>query len=184
MATSLAMNLSTILSTGTAIVGISCALSVTPAEKGDDANWPPASAHVARISSQPPSRGKEAVTSAKGRALYRSEDGLFYVTARVNGVPVKFLIDTGATMVVLTPADAERIGIVPEAAAVTREMETAAGSSVVRALTLGEIDVAGRNVADVQAAIMQRGLSVSLLGQNLLSRLGTITLSGDEMHIS
>ena len=121
--------------------------------------------------------------SANGRALYRAEDGLFYVTARVNGVPVKFLIDTGATMVVLTPADAKRIGIAPDAAAVTQEMETAAGSSAVRSLTLGEVEVAGRNVADVQAAILQRGLGVSLLGQNLLSRLGAITLSGDEMHI-
>jgi aspartyl protease family protein len=100
----------------------------------------------------------------------------------VNGVPVRFLVDTGATMVVLTPADARRIGIAANAASVTQHMETAAGSSEVRSLVLGSVEVAGRDVDHVDAAIIERGLGVSLLGQNLLSRLGPITLSGDELH--
>lgn len=177
------MNISTILSMGTAIACFSCAIGMVPAEKEDGASWPPASAHVARMSSLPSKSGRDDASSTNGQRLYRAEDGLFYVTARVNGVPVKFLVDTGATMVVLTPADARRIGIDPNIAAAPQEMETAAGVSKVRSLTLGRVRVAGRDVDDVEAAVMERGLSVSLLGQNLLSRLGAITLSGDELHM-
>lgn len=175
--------MATILSMGTATAGIACALGFAPAEKGGGTIWPPASAHVARTSSGPSAGSGEAAVVARSRTLYRAQDGLFYVNARVNGFPVKFLVDTGATMVVLTPADAQKIGIVPDDAAEMRKMETAAGLSAVRSLTLDKVEVEGHKVEGVEAAIMPRGLGVSLLGQNLLSQLGTITLSGDELYI-
>jgi aspartyl protease family protein len=55
-----------------------------------------------------PSRGQEL---AGGVMEYRrGEDGHFYIDALVNDRPVRFLVDTGATEIVLSPQDAERIG--------------------------------------------------------------------------
>ena len=42
------------------------------------------------------------------KVVTRSADGLFYLSAVVNGVVVRFLVDTGATIIVLTAADAAR----------------------------------------------------------------------------
>src|SRR5688572_11047258 len=44
-------------------------------------------------------------------ALDRAPDSHFYAEAEVNGVPVRFLVDTGATSVLLTAEDARRAGI-------------------------------------------------------------------------
>ncbi|RYD19717.1 MAG: TIGR02281 family clan AA aspartic protease, partial [Lysobacteraceae bacterium] len=63
---------------------------------------------------------------ALNRRFSRASDGLFYVVGRVNGVKVRFLLDTGATMVVLTPADAARVGAPRNATSRHSVMETAA----------------------------------------------------------
>src|SRR5687768_5558672 len=43
--------------------------------------------------------------------LQRADDGHFYAEAQVNGARIRFLVDTGASIVALTPADAQRAGI-------------------------------------------------------------------------
>ena len=119
--------------------------------------------------------------------LHRAADGLFYVTALVNGTPVRFLFDTGANMVVLTRDDALRVGVGAGssngAADGSDTMETAGGAAQIDRVMLSHIDVAGRRVGNVDAAVANRGLKVSLLGQNLLSRLGPLTLAGDTIVI-
>lgn len=118
------------------------------------------------------------------RRFRRSRDGLFYVTARVNGVAVRFLLDTGATMVVLTPADATRVGASSGGPARHAMMETAAGPSAIDRITLDHVAIAGHTVVDVDAAVVRRGLKVSLLGQDLLSRLGPVTISGNALELN
>jgi aspartyl protease family protein len=117
------------------------------------------------------------------RRFHRAPDGLFYVTGRVNGVKVRFLLDTGATMVVLTPQDAARVGASDGIRRGHLLMETAAGPSAVDRVTLDAVSIAGHRVANVNAAVVRRGLKVSLLGQNLLSRLGPVTLSGNALEL-
>jgi len=122
-------------------------------------------------------------TTARPQTLFhRAPDGLFYVTARVNGVRVKFLIDTGATMVVLTKADAARVGAARHGAAMM--METASGPSAIDRVRLEHVAIAGRRVTAVDAAVVRRGLKVSLLGQDLLSRLGPVTISGNALELN
>ncbi len=111
----------------------------------------------------------------------RAADGLFYVTARVNSVRVRFLIDTGATMVVLTKADAARVGAARHGGAVM--METASGPSAIDRVRLNHVAIAGHHVVEVDAAVVRQGLKVSLLGQDLLSRLGPVTISGDSLEL-
>ncbi|CAN5288375.1 hypothetical protein BH11PSE5_BH11PSE5_10760 [soil metagenome] len=113
----------------------------------------------------------------------KSPDGLFYVSAKVRGVPVRFLVDTGANIVVLTPEDARRIGVTPGSGGGS-DIETAGGSSRIDRITLDRVSIAGRDLDGVDAAVMHDGLKVSLLGQNLLSKLGPVTITGDELTLS
>src|SRR3546814_13664840 len=67
-----------------------------------------------------------AVEVAEGVVEVRAgAGGHFVVTATVNGVPVDFLIDTGASDIVLSPADAQRLGYSPENLSFTRPYVTA-----------------------------------------------------------
>src|SRR4051812_4672628 len=61
--------------------------------------------------SAPARAAAETSAEAKETVLEASGNGHFYTHAEVNGELVRFLVDTGATDVVLTLGDAERLGI-------------------------------------------------------------------------
>ena len=113
--------------------------------------------------------------------LWRADDGLFYVEGRINGQPVRFLVDTGASLVVLTSHDAARIGVGHEPGGGIFEADTATGKSAMARVTLGSVEVGATASLAVDAAIAREGLAVSLLGQNWLSRLSSVTIEGDRM---
>jgi aspartyl protease family protein len=123
----------------------------------------------------------ESVSPDKKVRIAKASDGLFYVYARVNGMPVRFLVDTGANLVVLTAADARRVGALGGVVNPIDTIATAGGTSRMGRVTLERVSVAGRELAGVDAAVMHGGLSVSLMGQNMLSKLGPIMLTADEM---
>ena len=114
--------------------------------------------------------------------IWRANDGLFYVEATVNGQTVRFLVDTGASMIVLTAEDARRAGVAPGGGA-GYVASTATGASTMGAVTIDHIEVAGRREHAVRAAVAQPGLSVSLLGANWLQILDTVTIEGDRMTL-
>jgi clan AA aspartic protease (TIGR02281 family) len=116
--------------------------------------------------------------------IWRADDGLFYVDAEINGAQIRLLVDTGASMIVLTPADARRVGAAPEAANYTLGAETAAGKSKMAKVTLANMKVGATAAESVPAAVGQEGLGVSLLGQNWLSHLGSVTIEGDRMILN
>lgn len=122
--------------------------------------------------------------SVDGSEVQRSADGLFYVTAIVNGAPVRFLLDTGASMVVLTPDDARRAGVSPGREHFTARADTANGATVMARVMLDEIVVGDKRVAQIGAAVVQDNLKVSLLGQNWFSRLKAVTITGDRMVLN
>jgi aspartyl protease family protein len=114
----------------------------------------------------------------------KSPDGLFYVTARVKSVPIRFLVDTGANLVVLTPEDARSVGLALSESGAKDDIETAGGTSQMNRVVLDQVSLAGHEFSGIDAAVVHGGLRVSLLGQNMLARLGPITLSGDELRFS
>ncbi|MDO6413419.1 TIGR02281 family clan AA aspartic protease [Sphingomonas sp. BIUV-7] len=116
------------------------------------------------------------------RHIARSSDGLFYVRATVNGQPVRFLVDTGASVVVLSAADARAVGAAPRAGRYNARMATAGGNRPMAWTKLGHVRVAGQDVRGVTAAVVNGGPGVSLLGQNLLSKLGAMRIDGDRME--
>ncbi len=121
--------------------------------------------------------------TAMPREIRRSEDGLFYIVGRVNGVNVRFLVDTGASIVVLTRSDASRVGALPPVSAFQETASTAAGATPMARVKLSRIETGASQGRNVEAAVSSGGLQVSLLGQNWLSQLGSLTISGDRMVI-
>ena len=138
---------------------------------------PPAPTPVAAPSPAP----QAAVTVGNGfasRELVRAPDGHFYAEAQVNGARIRFLIDTGASMVALTRADAQRAGI-----ALPSERATAIGVGgpvEVIPVTIDRIAVGPLAATQVAGAVAE-DLNVSLLGQSFLARVGTVEITGDRM---
>ncbi len=115
--------------------------------------------------------------------LWRAADGLFYVDGDINGHRVRFVVDTGASMVILTANDARRAGVLADRNARPLETQTATGKSAMTPVTLASMQVGSTGVAAAPAAIAPEGLSVSLLGQSWLSHLASVTIEGNRMTL-
>jgi aspartyl protease family protein len=112
--------------------------------------------------------------------LERESNGHFYAHAKVNGELVRFVVDTGASTVALTVADAERLGIPINPA--TFEVVGEGASGLVRGerVMLESVDIDGKRVDNVRAVVLE-GSRLSLLGQSYLSRMGEVQMKGDYM---
>ena len=121
---------------------------------------------------------------SNGSLLLRaSADGHFYVEAEINGVPVNFMIDTGASDVVLSRQDAQRIGLNTEALSFTRRYSTANGMTRGAPIMLTQLSIASVTLDHFPASVNEGDLDNSLLGMTALNRLGGFSIQGDEMII-
>lgn len=119
--------------------------------------------------------------TAAGVELSRSNDGHFYASARVNGQPVTFFVDTGATDIVLSRQDAARVGFDPGALAYTGRARTANGEVRTASVLLDEIRFGGLTDRGVRAAVNDGAMDISLLGMRYLERFERIEIRGDRM---
>lgn len=101
-----------------------------------------------------------------------SQDGHFRLEARVNGVAMRFLVDTGASDIVLSPADARRVGLDPETLAYTRSFSTANGTGTGAPVKLKIIEIAALRFRNVGASVNGAAMEESLLGMSFLDRFG------------
>jgi aspartyl protease family protein len=112
------------------------------------------------------------------RELIRSPDGHFYADAMVNGALVHFMVDTGASIVALTRADAQRAGI--PLSGERAEAIGAGGSVEVVPVTIERIAIGPLEARSVRGAVADQ-LPVSLLGQSYLEQVGSVEIRGDRM---
>ncbi len=104
----------------------------------------------------------------------RRSNGHFVTRVWINAVPVEMMVDTGASSVVLTPADARKIGIDISRLSFSTPVSTANGQAMVALVRLREISIGDIKARNVQAQIAGPGaLSQSLLGMSFLSRLSS-----------
>lgn len=121
---------------------------------------------------------------AEGNLVIRaSQDGHFHIEARVNGVPVNFMVDTGASDVVLSRQDAERIGLNPDTLSYTRTYMTANGATGGAPVKLNRLQIGQFTLDDFPASVNRGELDSSLLGMSALRKLGGFSIEGDEMVI-
>ena len=111
------------------------------------------------------------------------EDGHFVVEAVVDGVPVRFLVDTGASDVVLTLFDARRLGFDPDGLAYTRLYATANGMVRGAPVRLGEVVVGPIRLTGVAASVNESPMNGSLLGLSFLGRLSGYEVRGGALTL-
>lgn len=129
------------------------------------------------IQPEPQLRAAVAMSSdaARGQAasIAKGGDGHYWAEADVNGARVRFLVDTGASAVALTPTDARRLGIATDKLNYSYKVVTASGQTRAAPVTLGRVSVAGAAMNDVEALVIENGLESSLLGMTYLGRLAS-----------
>jgi aspartyl protease family protein len=120
-----------------------------------------------------PVGGRSATDEAApgGAAIRKSSDGHYWAEGEVNGATVRFLVDTGATAVALTPDDAQRLGLKPDDLHYAYRVVTAGGQARAASVRLASVTVAGARLDDVDALVIEKGLDTSLLGMTYLGRL-------------
>jgi aspartyl protease family protein len=115
-------------------------------------------------------RSGAAASSREGVTLAADPRGHFVAEGAVNGSPVRFLVDTGASVVALPAADAQRLGI--DYRKGERGLtQTAGGTVPVYRVRLDTVRVGGIELAGVDAIVIERGLDIALLGMSFLNRL-------------
>jgi len=121
-------------------------------------------------SALPAARARAAQASSRA-TIRKAADGHYWANGQANGASVRFLVDTGATAVALTPADARRLGLDPAALRYSSRVVTAAGSTRAAQVKLASLSVSGARLQNVDALVIERGLDTSLLGMTYLGRL-------------
>ncbi|ARE39646.1 Transporter [Rhodovulum sp. P5] len=128
---------------------------------------------------------RQAVFSEDARVeVPRAPDGHYYVTILVNGNPVRFVVDTGATDVVLTQKDARRVGLDPAKLNYFGEARTANGAVETAPVRLREMRLGAITDRDVRAYVNSGEMRESLLGMGYLNRFERIEVVRDRMILT
>ena len=109
--------------------------------------------------------------------IRENSEGHFTVWGEANGARVRFLVDTGASEVVLTKADARSAGVHVDDLDYSMPVSTANGMTMVAPIRLQSIRLGSIVVRDVRADVAGNGLDYSLLGMSYLRRLSSYEVS-------
>jgi aspartyl protease family protein len=122
--------------------------------------------------------------SGKDIVFRKQDDGHFYARAEVNGTPIMFAIDTGASTIALTRDDARKIGFDPASLSYNRLSMTANGTAKMAGVKLRSIKIGGREFENVAADVLDSDLDISLMGMSFLSKFGKLIMEGDRLTLS
>ncbi|XDA99614.1 TIGR02281 family clan AA aspartic protease [Sulfitobacter sp. LCG007] len=130
-------------------------------------------------------RPRQTVFSDENRIVVpRERDGHYYIRAEVNGAPIDFVVDTGASGMVLAQEDARRAGLDPEGLdylgrAMTANGEVRTAPVRIASMTLGPV-----TDHDLPAVVNGGEMRQSLLGMEYLQRWGRIEISNGELTLT
>jgi aspartyl protease family protein len=147
------------------------------------ANFGPASSPERAAGPKSASRTAETATAANTLVYPANEQGHVIVEAVINGASMRLLVDTGASLVSLTAADARAAGISRAELVFDHLTNTANGTVHVARVPLREVRIGQLSVYDVPAAVLEN-LNISLLGISFLSRLQSYEMRDGKLTIS
>lgn len=133
-----------------------------------------------------PSRPQSVIdgSGAKAMAIEKSASGHFEVDAAVNGADISFLIDTGASGIVLTLPDAQAAGIDPASLSYTVPVSTANGLTLSAPASISEIVVGDIVRRNLPVLVSEAGrLDQSLLGMDFLNTLSGFAVERDRLTL-
>ena len=112
-----------------------------------------------------------------------SRDGHFYANGKANGKKLRFMIDTGASDVVLSPLDASRIGIEVEKLLFTKTYQTANGIGLGAPYRLNSLAIGSLEYAKFAVSVNKSDMVTSLLGMSFLERLQSFEFRGSKLYL-
>lgn len=115
--------------------------------------------------------GGPVTTGARELRVAQSEGGAYMIVGQVNGQRVLFLVDTGATDTVLSPADAQRVGVNMAALRYDQTAETANGLGYGATWTADRLAVGDVRLSAFPMVINKAPMGGSLLGMSFLNKL-------------
>lgn len=120
---------------------------------------------------------------ASETVLARAPDGHFYADVSVQGVSVRMLVDTGASVIALTAEDADAFGVAWSETDIGPVAKGANGTVYGVPTTLEDVRVGEIEARRVDAVVVPDGLGISLLGQSFLSQAGRVGIVDDRMTL-
>ena len=111
----------------------------------------------------------------------RGNDGHYHLTLGINGTPISFVVDTGASQMVLSQRDAERAGIDLDRLTYSGMAFTANGAVRTAPVTLNTVSLENLTDRSVPAVVNEGAMDSSLLGMSYLGLFGRIEIAGDEL---
>ncbi|MBT3787152.1 MAG: TIGR02281 family clan AA aspartic protease [Alphaproteobacteria bacterium] len=124
------------------------------------------------------------VVTAEGViTLIKGDDGQFHASGLANGTTVRFLVDTGATGISLSPDDARRLGVDLATLEYSLFFETANGIGRGARWRLDSLSIGPIEFRDVTVSINKEDVNSSLLGMSFLGRLASFEVSGRKMTL-
>lgn len=114
----------------------------------------------------------------------RARDGHYYLTIGVNGADLRFVVDTGATDMVLTQSDATRAGLDPDQLSYLGRANTANGEVRTAFVRLDAVQLGDVIDHDVPAVVNGGEMEQSLLGMGYLQRWGRLEIANNELILT
>ena len=128
---------------------------------------------------------QQAVVRQDGQIVVpRAPDDHFYLTLTIGETPVRFMVDTGATNVVLSDRDTDRLGIDRRGLAFLGTADTANGTIRTARVTLSDVRLDGEPLGNLPAWVGDGPLGISLLGMDFLNRFDKVEMSRDRLVLS
>ena len=129
-----------------------------------------------------PISGQLAGVGGNSVVIMRNGDGHFAVRGSVDGVPMMMLVDTGASLVTLTPADAAAIGVDTAKLEFGTPIDTANGMMHAAPIMIDRVGIGTIERHEIKALVAPPGaLQESLLGMSFLNSLSGYAISGDRL---
>ncbi|SLN18115.1 retropepsin-like aspartic protease family protein [Roseisalinus antarcticus] len=127
---------------------------------------------------------QQAVVSERVIEAPRGFDGHYHLTLGINGTPVDFVVDTGASEMVLSLEDAKRVGIEPGRLSFTGSASTANGVVRTASVRLDTVRLGPIEDRGVRALVNEGELFGSLLGMGYLQRFERIEITDNKLILT
>lgn len=115
--------------------------------------------------------------------VHAAEGGHFFIIIDINGAPERFLVDTGASDIVLSPRAAQAAGFDLSSLNYSRAYSTANGTGAGAPVRIETLDIGPLRLRDVPASVNNAPMSESLLGMSFLNLFASYTFEGDTLTL-
>ena len=123
--------------------------------------------------------GKGFQTAQGSMSFPVSSDGHFHVRGQLNGIPITFMVDTGATHIMLSPGDAQKLGIRMETLRFDRIYATANGKVPGALVRIADFRIGDIHLQGINVSVNKAAMRTSLLGMSFFKRLARYEVHND-----